>query len=77
MYPGLIVGVLYGLSIGGIAPTIVSAFGGLAGAIGYAFVQPQLALPNGPLSLGLLVASAFAGAFLFSRTARLLDGKAR
>jgi uncharacterized membrane protein YfcA len=78
MYPGLIVGILYGLSLRGVFNTVVSALGGLAGAaIAYA-VLLAVDLNDGLPSVIGLVAAALAGAYLLTRIAqRFLGSRAK
>lgn len=72
MYPGLIVGILYGLSQRGIFNTAVAALGGLVGAaIAYAILL-AVALTDGLPSVIGLVAAAFLGAYLFTSLAQRL-----
>ena len=70
MYPGLIVGILYGLSLRGVFNTIVSAAGGLVGAaIAYEILTAANVNDGLPSVAGLILA-AFAGSYLFVGIAR-------
>jgi uncharacterized membrane protein YfcA len=74
MYPGLIVGILYGLSLRGVFNIVVSALGGLIGAaIAYEALNAVNLNDGLPSVIGLVVAS-FVGAFLLSRLARRFSG---
>lgn len=74
MYPGLIVGILYGLSLRGVFNTVVAALGGLVGAaIAYA-VLVAVDLNDGlPSVIGLIVA-ALIGAYLLTNIAQRFRG---
>ncbi|MBY0561996.1 hypothetical protein [Hyphomicrobium sp.] len=70
MYPGLIVGILYGLSLRGVFNTVVAALGGLVGAaIAYAGLLAVDLNDGLPSVIGLVVA-AFAGAYLLTNIAQ-------
>jgi xanthosine utilization system XapX-like protein len=70
MYPGLIVGILYGLSLRGAVNTIVAAIGGLIGAaIAYEILAAANINDGLPSVLGLTV-TAFLGAYLSTSVAR-------
>jgi len=72
MYPGLIVGILYGLSQRGFVNTIVATIGALIGAaIAYAGLL-AVDLNDGLPSVIGLVAAALFGAYLFTSIARKL-----
>lgn len=74
MYPGLIVGILYGLSLRGVFNTVVSALGGLVGAaIAYAGLLAVDLNDGLPSVIGLVVA-AFAGAYLLTSVAQRVRG---
>jgi prolipoprotein diacylglyceryltransferase len=76
MYPGLIVGILYGLSLRGIFNTGVSALGGLIGAaIAYEILTAANWNDGLPSVVGLVVA-AFAGAYALTRIARRFSSEA-
>jgi uncharacterized membrane protein YeaQ/YmgE (transglycosylase-associated protein family) len=76
MYPGLIVGILYGLSLRGVFNTVVSAIGGLIGAaIAYEILTAANLNDGLPSVVGLIVA-AFAGAYLLTRIARRFERSA-
>jgi hypothetical protein len=64
MYPGLIVGVLLGLSRGGVVSTLAGAAGGLAGAVATYLVVDWLGFQDSLVSLVALLAGATAGAYL-------------
>jgi hypothetical protein len=65
MYPGLIVGVLVGLTGGNIISTLLGAIGGLLGAMALFFVAGGFGLEDGIVSLAVMIAGAIAGAYLF------------
>jgi hypothetical protein len=74
LYPGIIVGVLYGLSLRGVGNTIIGALGGVAGAaIAYA-VLVTVDLNNGLQSVVGLVALALLGAVLATRAFQWCSG---
>jgi len=76
MYPGLIVGILYGLSLRGVFNTVVSALGGLIGAaIAYEILTAANLNDGLPSVIGLVVA-AFVGAYLLTKVARRFAGEA-
>ncbi len=69
MYPGLIVGILYGLSLRGVFNTVVAALGGLIGAaIAYEILTAANMNDGLPSVAGLTVAS-FVGAYLLTNVA--------
>ena len=63
MYPGLIVGLMYGLYAGGWMRIIIATVGGLLGALGYALAFPALVQQDGLLPLLGLLLSALVVAF--------------
>ena len=72
MYPGLIVGILYGLSLRGVSNTVIAAIGGVIGA---AIACEGLLAAN--LNDGLpgvigLCAAAFVGAYLSTTAVRCM-----
>ena len=67
LYPGIIIGALYGLSLRGVWNFVLGAVGGLAGAAVSLPVVAQLGLSEGFVSLVVLVALSFLGAFAFTR----------
>jgi hypothetical protein len=70
MYPGLIVGILYGLSLRGVFNTVISAVGGLLGAaIAYEILTAAQMNDGLPSVIGLTIA-AFLGAYLLTSVAR-------
>ena len=74
MYPGLIVGVLYGLTLRGVSNTIISALGGLVGAAIAYEILTVLNMNDGLPSVIGLTAMAFVGAYAFTRATRLIAG---
>ena len=62
MYPGLIVGILYGLSLRGVGNTIVGALGGVAGAALADAALAAFSLDDGLPSVAGLVVLALLGA---------------
>lgn len=74
MYPGLIVGILYGLSLRGAANIAISTVGALIGAaIAYAGLV-AVELNDGLPSVIGLVAAALLGAYLLTNIASKLFG---
>ena len=71
LYPGIIVGAIYGLSLRGFWNVLLGALGGLAGAAVSLPVVTQLGLSEGFVSLVVLVALSFLGAVAFTRLKRL------
>ncbi|WP_045834942.1 hypothetical protein [Hyphomicrobium sp. 99] len=70
MYPGLIVGVLYGLSLRGVFNTVIAALGGLIGAaIAYEGLLAANLNDGLPSVIGLIV-GAFLGAYLLTSIAQ-------
>lgn len=67
LYPGIIIGALYGLSLRGIWNFALGALGGVAGAAVSLPVVAQLGLSEGFVSLVVLIALSFVGAFAFTR----------
>ena len=67
LYPGIIIGALYGLSLRGVWNFILGAVGGFAGAAVSLPVVAQLGLSEGFVSLVVLIALSFVGAFAFTR----------
>jgi len=70
MYPGIIVGLLVGLSGGNIVSTVLGAAGGLLGAMGVYFVFVWIGLDETILSLACMIAGAVVGAFLLMRAGK-------
>jgi len=68
VYPGLVVGLLYGQAMGGRLALLFGAIGGFAGAFAAVIFTPAIALPTGTLgellSLALLITMAAVGAAL-------------
>jgi hypothetical protein len=81
MYPGIIVGLLLGLTGGNIVSTLLGAVGGLLGAMALFFVFAWLGLSDTIIALAGLIGGAVVGAFLFmqaaSRLRRAVSGNAR
>ena len=70
MYPGLIVGILYGLSLRGVFNTVVATIGGLFGAaIAYAALIAANMNDGLPSVIGL-IAAALLGAYLLTAVAQ-------
>jgi hypothetical protein len=67
LYPGIIIGALYGLSLRGVWNFVLGAAGGIAGAAISLPVVAQLGLNEGFVSLVVLIALSFVGAFAFTR----------
>lgn len=70
LYPGIIIGALYGLSLRGVWNFILGGLGGLAGAAVSLPVVSQLGLSEGFVSLVVLIALSFLGAFACTRLKR-------
>ncbi len=70
MYPGLIVGILYGLSIRGVFNTAVATLGGLIGAAIAYEILPTTNLNDGLPGVVGLIAAALAGAHLLTNGVR-------
>lgn len=70
MYPGLIVGILYGLSLRGVSNTIIAAIGGVIGAaVAYEALTATNMNEGLPGVIGLCLA-AFLGAYLLTNAVR-------
>jgi hypothetical protein len=67
LYPGLIIGLLYGLSLGGIANVILAALGGLAGLLVSIAALSTLGINEGLISVLFSALMSFAGAYAFTR----------
>jgi hypothetical protein len=63
MYPGIIVGLLVGLTGGGILSMLLGAIGGLAGAVGASYVLGWMGIANDIASLVALIGGAAIGAY--------------
>lgn len=63
LYPGLIVGLLYGLSLRGIGNTVVGALGGLAGSALAYWALLNFDLNEGLVSVATMVILALLGAY--------------
>jgi len=74
MYPGLIVGILYGLSLRGVFNTAVAALGGLVGAAIAYEILLAVNLNDGLPSVIGLVAAALLGAYLLTSIAQRVVG---
>lgn len=72
LYPGIIVGAIYGLSLRGIWNVLLGGAGGLAGAILALALTAQLGLSDDLPSLIVLLALSFLGAFAFTRSKALM-----
>lgn len=77
MYPGIIVGVLLGLTGGNVVSTLLGAIGGLLGAIALFFVFAWLGLSDTIIALAGLICGAAVGAFLVMRLAERVRGPSR
>lgn len=74
MYPGLIVGILYGLSLRGVFNTVVATVGGLIGAaIAYAILIAVNMNDGLPSVIGL-IAAALLGAYLLTSIGQRFSG---
>lgn len=72
LYPGILIGALYGLSLRGVWNFILGAVGGIAGAAVSLPLVAQLGLNEGFVSLVVLIALSFLGAFAFTRLSSLI-----
>jgi hypothetical protein len=70
MYPGIVVGLLVGLSGGNVVSTVLGAAGGLLGAMALYFMFAWLGLEETIVGLIALIGGAVAGAFLLMRTGK-------
>lgn len=70
MYPGIIVGLLYGLSLGGLVNMTLGALGGLGGALLSYALFAQLTMMDGLLSLAGLIGASRLGAYWLTYAAR-------
>jgi len=70
MYPGIIVGFLYGLGLGGVANTMLGALGGLGGAMLSFVLLTQFGTINGFVSLASLIGCSWLGAYGLTIAAR-------
>jgi hypothetical protein len=70
MYPGIVVGLLVGLTGGGIVSTILGAAGGLLGAMALYFTFAAIGLEEGIVSLAGLIGGAVLGAYLLMRAGK-------
>jgi hypothetical protein len=70
MYPGIVVGLLVGLSGGIVVSTVLGAAGGLLGAMALYFMFAWLGLEETIVGLIALIGGAVAGAFLLMRTGK-------
>ncbi len=71
VYPGLVVGGLYGLAVGGVANAVVGAVGGLAAAAIAFFLLGPLLTEEGLLPLAGLLGLSLLGAFVTIRAAHM------
>ncbi len=67
LYPGILIGAIYGLSLRGVWNVLLGGLGGLAGAAVSLPGVAQLGLSEGFVSLVVLIALSFVGAFAFTR----------
>jgi hypothetical protein len=72
IYPGIIVGLLYGLSLGGLWNPPLGALGGLAGGALTVMILPLLGLEQGLAPVAVMVILSVLGAFCFTRAASWL-----
>jgi uncharacterized membrane protein YeaQ/YmgE (transglycosylase-associated protein family) len=70
MYPGLIVGILYGLSQRGVFNTVVATLGGLLGAALAYEILTAANMNDGLPSVVGLIAAALLGAYLLTSVAQ-------
>jgi len=69
LYPGVVIGLLYGFTVSGVWGPPLGAVGGLIGAAGTLAIIAQLHLAEGPETVGLLLALSIAGAHVATRFA--------
>jgi len=70
MYPGIVVGLLLGLTGGNVVSAVLGAAGGLLGAMALFFVFAWLDLGDTILLLAGLIGGAVLGAFLLMRAGK-------
>ncbi len=76
LYPGVVIGLLYGFTMRGLWGPPLGALGGLMGAAATLAIIAQLHLAEGPATVGVLVALSVVGAHLATRFANILARRA-
>jgi hypothetical protein len=74
VYPGIAVGLLYGLSLGGVRNIVVASLGGLVAAFLAFTLLPSFFAEDGLVPLAALLAVSFAGAYAVVRAAAAAVG---
>jgi len=75
MYPGIIVGLVYGAAIGGLRAIVLGAVGGLVGTAASYFALRALGVPSGIATLaGMIVASLACAAVVVAIGRRIAGG---
>lgn len=64
IYPGLFIGIIYGLSAGGGLKVVSGLFGGMVGGIAAFLIVAKSGIEDGPLPLAFLIAVSALGAYL-------------
>jgi hypothetical protein len=78
MYPGLIVGILYGLSLRGVFNTVVATMGALIGAaLAFAILTAADMNDGLPSVIGLIAAALLSAYLLTSTTQRFFGSSAK
>jgi hypothetical protein len=76
VYPGLIVGALIGLSVGGVLMTLLGAAGGLAGAFAAFYLVNVLAIEPGLLPLAAIIIGSAVGAKVLTMVGQKISSRA-
>lgn len=74
IYPGIVIGLLVGLTARNLISAGLGAIGGLIGSIAAYFLYVGIGLSDGIVSLVILVAGAVAGAYVLMRIGDGLRG---
>lgn len=75
VYPGIIVGLMYGFAVGGKMQALVGGLGGFGGAALALMLFGQTLSQDGLLPLAGLLGAALLGAFAVVRGAAILGGE--
>lgn len=70
MYPGIFIGLIYGLAAGGWSNTALGCIGGLAGAIGSYFLLARFGMQEDFVTFASLILASFLGAYILIATVR-------
>jgi uncharacterized membrane protein YeaQ/YmgE (transglycosylase-associated protein family) len=74
MYPGLFIGLIYGLAAGGWSNVALGCIGGLAGAIGSFFLLARLGLQEDFVTFASLILASLLGAYVLIAAVRAITG---